>query len=95
MGPLEAGTVGGINVNWQVDVGQIIQIVVIVVAVVGAHFSLKSALAVFGTRLDAIERRLGETIDTFSRRLDRHEGAITSVTGELQRVIGSLERRKG
>ena len=79
--------------QWHIDVGQLIQIAVLVGAVVGAHFSLKSGLAVFGARLDSIQQRLDETIGSFSARLDRHESAITKVTGELQRVIGAIDRR--
>jgi hypothetical protein len=68
------------TVSWNMDLGQIIQVVVIITAVVGAHFSLK-------TRMDSLEK----AIDKFGLRLDRHESAISKVTGEVQRVIGQLE----
>lgn len=75
--------------NWTIDFGQILTVVVMIAAVVGAHYSLKGSLGVFGARLDALEIRFSETMT----RLGKHEDAITKVTSDLQRVIGSLDRR--
>lgn len=76
------------TVNYTIDIGQIVQVLVVVAAVVGAHYSLKGSLGVFAARLDA----MAETIKTVMDRLARHEDAITKVTGDLQRVIGKLDK---
>lgn len=81
------------TVNYTIDLGQIVQLLVIVGAVVGAHYSLKGSLAVFGARLEALEERLRLVIATVTERMGKHEDAITKVTGDLQRVIGRMETK--
>ena len=81
------------TVNYSIDLGQIVQVVVLIGAVVGAHFSLKGSLGEFRVRLDGLERRFTEAVLGMSTRMERHEESITKVTGELQRVIGRLEPR--
>lgn len=80
------------TVNYTIDLGQIVQVLAIVAAVVGAHYSLKGSLQVFGARLDAMEHRVSDVVTTVMERLGRHEDSITKVAGELQRVIGRLEK---
>lgn len=79
------------TVDFKMDIGQIVQVLVLIVAVVGAHYSLKSSLRVFGTRLDGLEKRFESMITEFSGRMGKYEDAMLKVSGELQRVIGRLE----
>lgn len=73
--------------NPTIDFGQVLVAVSVVVAAVGAHFTLK-------TRMDSLEKLL----ESFSDRMDTHENSITLVVGQVQRVVGRLEeadRRAG
>ena len=62
------------------DLGQIIQIVTLVGAIVGAHYTIKA-------RMDSLEK----TLDKFGARLDRHEETIGQIVGQIQKIIGRLE----
>lgn len=88
------------TVNWQMDIGQILQVLVVIAAVIAAHFSLRGALNTFSVRLDVIEQRLAESVEmaredmkATAERLKDHEDRMFELSGKLQHIIGSLDRR--
>lgn len=79
-----------IQFEWTITFGMVIQTIIIVVSIITGWHALKARLTVFENTLN----HHATLLITHSNRMDKHEERSIELVGDVQRLIGMINRRK-
>lgn len=81
----------GVTVNYQIDLGQIITVLTVIVMAAGAHFTVTGAVKTLNARFEDFRYDIRRAVEAIGSRIDKQEEAIRVIVGQVQNVIGRLE----
>lgn len=74
--------------DWTVTLGNVLQLVTMIGLAIAGYYAISARMAVFESMLAGH----ADTLKQHAQRLDLYEARIVEVIGDLQRLIGRMER---